>query len=256
MITVGVDSGNKNTKAVILKDGKLVGKSLIPTGFDANESGTIAYELALKDAGVNASDVAVIAATGVGRAEVEFAKASINEVGSAARGAKFFLPSVNTIIDLGAEGGRAILLTPEGKIADFAENDKCAAGTGSFVESMSRALQIPVEEMGPISMKYTKEVPINAQCVVFAESEVVSLIHQRTAKEDIARAVHDGIANRVSSMVRRVGIVDDLGLIGGPARNIGLVQSLKDNLAKDILVPADPDYVSALGAAIFATERV
>lgn len=254
MITVGVDSGNKNTKAVVLKDGKVVGKSLIPTGFDANESGTMAYELALKDAGVKASDVVAVASTGVGRVEVKFAKDSVTEVGSAARGAKFLLPSVNTIIDLGAEEGRAIKLTPEGKIADIAVNEKCAAGAGSFVESMSRALQTTVEQMGPLSMKYTKEVPMNAQCVVFAESEVVSLIHQQTAKEDIARAVHDGISNRVSSMVRRIGMVDDLGFIGGPARNVGLVQSLKDDLAKDILVPADPDYVSALGAAIYAAE--
>lgn len=254
MITVGVDSGNKNTKVVVLKDGNVIGKSLVLTGFDANESATKAYELALQNAGVSATDVATVASTGVGRNEVKFAKDSITEVGSAAKGARFLMPNVNTVIDLGAEEGRAIKLNPDGKIADFAVNEKCAAGAGSFVESMARALQTTVEEMGPISMKYTKEVPMNAQCVVFAESEVVSLIHQQTSKEDIARAVHDGISNRVSSMVRRVGIVDDLGLIGGPALNVGIVQSLKDDLAKEITVPAEPEYVSALGAALYAAE--
>lgn len=197
---------------------------------------------------------AVVASTGVGRNEVKFAKDNVTEVGSAARGARFAIPTANTIIDLGAEEGRAIKLTEDGKIADFASNEKCAAGAGSFVESMARALQTTLEEMGPLSMKHTKEVPMNAQCVVFAESEVVSLIHQQTAKEDIARAVHDGVSNRVSSMVRRVGIVDDLALIGGPGHNIGLVQSLKDDLAKEIAVPDDPDYISALGAALYATE--
>ncbi len=164
------------------------------------------------------------------------------------------VPSANTVIDLGAEEARAIKLNPEGKISDFAVNEKCAAGAGSFVESMSRALQTTVEEMGPLSMKFTKQVPMNAQCVVFAESEVVSLIHQQTAKEDIARAVHDGISNRISSMVRRVGVIDDVVVIGGPARNIGLIQSLRDDLAKDVIVPEDPDFVSAIGAAIYAAE--
>ncbi len=254
MITVGIDSGNKNTKAVVLKDGLVIGKVLLLTGFDANESASRALKDSLATAGLEEEEVAAVVSTGVGRNEVKFAKESITEVGSAVRGAKFLMPTVNTVIDLGAEEGRAIKLTPDGKVADFAVNEKCAAGAGSFVESMARALEIAVEEMGPLAMNYSKEVPMNAQCVVFAESEVVSLIHQQTAKADIARAVHDGISNRVSSMVRRVGLLDDLGLIGGPARNGGLLQSLKDDLGKEILVPEDPDFVSALGAALYAAE--
>ncbi|KLU61256.1 R-phenyllactate dehydratase activator [Peptococcaceae bacterium CEB3] len=254
MITVGIDSGNRNTKAVVLKDGQVIGKALILTGFDANESAGQAYELALRAARIDSAEVTAVVSTGVGRNEVKFAQENITEIGSAAKGARYFVPTVNTVIDLGAEEGRAIKLTSDGKIADFASNEKCAAGAGSFVESMARALQTTPEEMGPLSMRYSKEVPMNAQCVVFAESEVVSLIHQKTPKEDIARAVHDGVSNRVSSMVRRVGLLDDLALIGGPGRNQGLVQSLKDDLQKDIRVPEDPDYVSALGAAVYAAE--
>lgn len=254
MITVGIDSGNRNTKAVILKDNQVVSKAMTLSGFNVDEAASKAYDMALQAAGIKPEEVAAIAATGIGRDEVKFANDKITEVGSASRGARFVIPTANTIIDLGAEEGRAVMLTEGGKVANFVSNEKCAAGAGSFVESMAWVLQITPEEMGPLSMKYTKEIPLNAQCVVFAESEVVSLIHQQTAKADIARAVHDGVSNRVSSMVRRVGILDDLVLIGGPGRNIGLVQSLKDILAKDIAVPDDPDYISALGAALFAAE--
>lgn len=254
MITVGIDSGNRNTKVVVLKDGKIISRYTTLTDFDANNAATKACTKALEQVGLKARDVEAVASTGIGRNEIKFAKENITEIGSAALGARFVVPTVNTIIDLGAEEGRAIKLTPEGKISGFAINDKCAAGAGSFVESMARALQITVEEMGPLAMQSTKDVPMNAQCVVFAESEVISLIHQNTAKEDIAKAVHDGVSNRVSSLVRRVGMLDDVVLIGGPSKNIGLVQSLKNDLAKDIIVPENPEYISALGAALHAVE--
>lgn len=254
MITVGIDSGNRNTKVVVLKDGEVISRYMTLTGFETNEAATKAYAKALEQVGIKAKDVAALASTGVGRGEIKFANDNVSEVGSAARGARFVLPSVNTIIDLGAEEGRAIKLTSDGKISDFATNEKCAAGAGSFVESMARALQTTVEEMGPLSLKHTKIVPLNAQCVVFAESEVVSLIHQNTAIEDIAKAVHDGVSNRVSSMVRRVGIVDDVALIGGPGKNEGLVQSLREDLDKVIIIPEYPEFISALGAALYAVE--
>ncbi|HBW34396.1 acyl-CoA dehydratase activase [Desulfosporosinus sp. BICA1-9] len=254
MITVGIDSGNRSTKVVVLKDGEVISRYMTLTGFEINEAATEAFTNALGQAGLKAKDVAALASTGVGRSEIKFAQAYVTEVEAAARGARFVVPTVNTIIDLGAEEGRAIKLTLEGKISDFATNEKCAAGAGSFVESMARALQTTAEEMGPLSMKHTKKVPMNAQCVVFAESEVVSLIHQNTAIEDIAKAVHDGVSNRVSSIVRRVGIVDDVALIGGPGKNIGLVQSLSEDLAKVIIVPEYPEFISALGAALYAVE--
>lgn len=256
MITVGIDSGNLNTKAVVLKDGKIISKAMALTDFDANKSAQKVCDLALSNVGIMMNDVAAIAATGAGRNVIEFAKGKVTEVSSAARGIHFVNPNINVIIDLGAEGSRAIKLKPDGKIINFEINDKCASGAGTFVETMARALQVTPEEMGQLSMKHTKDVPMNAQCVVFAESEVVSLIHQNTAKEDIAHAIHKGISSRVCSLVRRVGIVGDIALIGGPGHNIGLVQAIKDDLGKEISVPEDPEYISALGAAIYATESV
>ncbi|WP_094607523.1 2-hydroxyisocaproyl-CoA dehydratase activator [Sporomusa silvacetica DSM 10669] len=256
MITVGIDSGSRNTKAIVLKNGKIVAKAMALTDFDANEAAAKVYKTVLAAARVKTDEVAALVSTGVGRNGVKFAKDNISEISSAARGVRFVNPNANTIIDLGAEGSRAIKLKPDGKIADFASNDKCAAGAGAFIESVARILQTTPEDMGPLAMKHTKKVPMNAQCVVFAESEVVSLIHQKTAKEDIAQAIHTGIASRIASLVRGVGIVDGVALIGGPGNNIGLVQSLKNELAKEIAIPKDPDYISALGAAIYATEIV
>ena len=173
-----------------------------------------------------------------------------------ARGVVRLVPSAKTVIDVGAEEGRAIKISPEGKVLDFAINEKCAAGTGTFVDTMSRALEIPVEEMAEISLQSTRSIPMNAQCAVFGESEVVSLIHQKTPKQDIARAVHDAIAGRVGSVARIVGLENDVVMIGGVARNIGFVESLKRELGIDVQVPEAPDFVGALGAATAAAAGV
>lgn len=254
MITLGIDSGNQNTKAVMLQDGKIVGRAMTLTEFDANKAAMKVCEMVLADGRVKKDEIAVVAATGAGRSTLELARGNVNEIGSAVRGARFVNPNTFLVIDLGAEACRAVRLTPEGKVKNYEVNDKCASGAGTFIETMARALQITTAEMGPLSMKCTKNVPMNAQCVVFAESEVISLIHQKESIEDIANGIHIGIANRISSMVRRVGIVDGVTLIGGPGHNIGLVKCLKNELAKEIAVPADTDYISALGAAIYATE--
>lgn len=254
MITVGIDSGNQNTKAVVLYDGKIAGKAMILTEFDASQAAMKVYDMVLTDAGVHRDEVAAVATTGAGRSTVEFAKGSVNEVGSAVRGARFIYPNTSLVIDLGAEGCRAIRLNTDGKVKNYEVNDKCASGAGTFIETMARTLQVTTEEMGTYSMRHTKNLPMNAQCVVFAESEVISLIHQKESKEDIAHGIHIGIANRISSLVRRVGIVDGITLIGGPGHNIGLVQCLKAELGKDIEVPVDTNYISALGAASYAVE--
>lgn len=256
MLTVGIDSGSRNTKAVVLNNGKIMAKAMALTDFDTNGSAVKVYETVLAGAGVQTDEVAAVVATGVGRNGVKFAKDNISEISSAARGIRFVKPDVNTIIDLGAEGSRVIILKPDGKIASFAGNDKCAAGAGAFIETMARILQVTPEEMGALALKHAQEVPMNTQCVVFAESEVISLIHQKTAKADIAHAIHKGIAIRIASMVRGAGIVEGIALIGGPGNNVGLVQAVKDVLAKDVVIPEDPDYMSALGAALYAAETV
>ncbi|MHC4969550.1 MAG: acyl-CoA dehydratase activase [Planctomycetota bacterium] len=234
MITAGIDVGAKWVKVVLLDDGRVVGRSKVLTGFDQGESAGQALEAALKETGVAPDAVTRAAATGAGRGDAP----------------------VRTVIDVGAEEGRAIKTTDDGRVVDFAINEKCAAGSGAFTEAMARALETPVEEIGPLSMDSTQAIPMNAQCAVFAESEVVSLLHAKTAKADIARAVHDAIANRVVSMARKVGINQDILVIGGVARNVGFVSAMERELDLKVKVPQDPDYVSALGAALHAARAV
>jgi benzoyl-CoA reductase subunit D len=166
---------------------------------------------------------------------------------------RFTNPGMRLIIDLGAETCRVIKLHTDGQLDSYEVNDKCASGVGTFIETMARALQVATEDMGPLSLQSAKTVPMNAQCVVFAESEVVSLIHQKESKEDIACAIHRGVSNRINSMVRRVGIVDGIILIGGTVRNTGLVKCLQDVLGREVFVPENSQYISALGAALHAT---
>jgi benzoyl-CoA reductase subunit D len=250
MITAGIDCGSKTTKVVILKDGKIAGWSLLLSGFDQEATVRETFALALKKAELKESDVKRVIATGAGMKEVPFADDTITEVGADARGAIFLFPKARTVIDVGAEEGRAIRIDQNGKVIDFATNEKCAAGAGAFTEAMARALEVELEEFGRLSLKSNKAVPMNAQCTVFAESEVVSLIHAKTPKQDIARAIHDAIADRITSMVRRVGIEEDVILIGGVAKNVGFVDAMKRDLKVDLFIPKEPELVSALGAAL------
>ena len=252
MITAGIDMGAQAVKVVIVSDGKVLARSITSTGFDPLESAKKALEDAIKQAGISRDDIKAIAATGAGRKSVTFANRTITEVTADAKGTTSLLTSVRTIVDIGAEEARGISCDAQGKVLDFAKNDKCAAGAGAFVESMSRALEIKVPEMIELSLKSTKEAPINATCAVFAESEVVSLIHSKIEKADIAHAVHDAIASRVSSMVRRIPIEKDVALIGGVANNAAIVDVMKKHLGVELVVPENPQFVSALGAALSA----
>lgn len=254
MITAGVDVGNKYTKVVIMKDGRIASRAMVFSGFNQKQAAGEAFDKALGEAGLKRESVQRVLATGAGRMEVDFADGIITEVGSGAKGALYLFPEGRTVVDVGAEESRVFKINDRGKVIDFTVNEKCAAGTGSFIEAMARALELPVEEMAEISLKSTQSVHITAQCVVFAESEVVSLIHARTPVEDIARAVHDAIAGRIISMIRRIGLEKELILIGGVARNAGYVASLERGLEVKALVPEEPEYVSAIGAAVAATE--
>lgn len=255
MITAGIDFGAKNVKVVVLKDGKIVGKGTALTGFDLKIAAKDASEMALKAAGLKLDDIAHITETGIGQGSVEFAKDTISEVGANAKAGVKLLPSARTIIDVGAEEARAVKCNESGSMEDFVVNERCAAGAGAFVEAMSRALEVELEKMGPMSLEATEAVPMNAQCTVFAESEVVSLIHAQTPKANIARAIHDAIAERVVSMVRRLGITEDVLLVGGLAYDVGFVDSMKRGLGVEVHVPENPEYVSAYGAALVAQER-
>ena len=252
MTTAGIDMGAQVVKVVVVNDGQILARSMAPTGFEPLEAAQKALDEAIKQAGISRDAIKSIVATGAGRKAVTFADKVLTEVTADAKGTTWLLPSVRTIIDIGAEEARGISCDAEGKVLDFAKNDKCAAGAGAFVESMARALEVKVPELIELSLKSTKEAPINATCAVFAESEVVSLIHAKVEKTDIAHAIHDAIGSRVSSMVRRIPVEKDVALIGGVANNAAIVDVMKKHLEVDIVVPENPQFVSALGAALSA----
>ncbi len=255
MITAGIDMGAKNIKVVLLGDGKRVlARAQLPAGTDTSAATEEALAQALSAAGAGLEDLRHITATGTGRTTAPRATDNVTDVTAGARGAVFLHPATRTVIDVGAEEGKCLRCDASGKVIDFAVNEKCAAGAGSFMEAMARALEVPLEELGPLALKSTRTIPMNAQCAVFAESEVVTLVHQKTAKEDIARAVNDAIADRITSMVRKVGFDPDVVLIGGVSRNPAFAEAIKRNLGVGVLVPEEPEFVGALGAALVAAE--
>jgi len=249
MIVAGIDVGGKNVHIVIKKDGQILGKVAGPTGIKKAEAVEQLYNEVLKKAGIVWKDVERVVATGSAAKRVAFANGFIPDAAADARGVNKLIPSARTVIDVGAEEGRAIKVDADGKVMDFAINEKCAAGTGTFIEAMSRALEVSVDEMSKITLQSTQTLSTNAQCAVFGESEVVSLIHQKTPKPDIARAVMNAIAGRIASVARIVGLDKDVVMVGGLARNAGFVDSLKKSIEMNVLVPEDPDYMGALGAA-------
>lgn len=266
MITAGIDMGSRSVKVVLLEDAHVDGAPklkyvvrkthfMFPGDLDADVAADKAFDNALESAGLKRDEVKAVFSTGAGRKMVGFATDSVTEMSAGAKGAAYFYPTARTIVDVGAEEGRGIKADGDGKAIDFAGNEKCAAGAGSFAETMSRALQLSLKEFGEASLRSDKTIPMNAQCTVFAESEVVSLIHSATPKEDIAKAVLDAVASRVCAMVRRVGIEEDVVLIGGMVHNPGFVSSLKNAMGVDqIRLPDIPEYVSALGCALLAAE--
>ena len=249
MIVAGIDVGGKNLHIILKKEGQILEKASGPAGIKKAETVEQLYDEILIKAGITRNDVGRVMATGSSAKRVAFADGSIPDAAADARGVNKLVPSARTVIDVGAEEGRAIKISPEGKVLDFAINDKCAAGTGTFVEAMSRALEVSVNEMSEIALQSTQTLSTNAQCAVFGESEVVSLIHQKTPKPDIARAVMNAIAGRVASVARIVGLEKDVVMVGGMAKNAGFVDSLKKSIDMNIIVPEDPDFVGALGAA-------
>jgi len=250
MIKVGIDVGAKLIKIVVLQNDKIIAKKQALAGFEAKESAKKLFDEILNKVGISQKEIHSITSTGSGRKEVDFATNSVTDVTASATGVTGLYSNVHSIIDVGAEEGRSIRCKPDGKIIDFAVNEKCAAGAGAFTEAMARALEVAIEDFGPISLKSDKKIPMNAQCAVFAESEVVSLMHAKTPKEDIAKAVNDAIASRITSMVRKVGFEKEIILIGGVAKNVGFVNSLETNLEEKVTIPDDPEYISAYGAAL------
>ena len=257
MITVGIDCGAKNTKAVVLKDGEIIDKGSVLTGFDQEKAVEDSLAQAVGAAGISRDDIEKIGGTGSGSNSIKMADVLIDDIKAMGKGAHYFFPNARTVVDVGAEEGRAAKLDEKGNPVDFVINEKCAAGAGAFIETMGRALETPLEEMGPLALKSDKKMPMNAQCVIFAESEVVGLIHAKTEKQDISKAIHDAMASRIVSVIRRIGVNEDVVMLGGVGYNPGFVEAMRRELNLERLyIPENPEYGQAVGAAVVAGEEV
>jgi len=256
MITAGLDLGTQSVKAVILKDREVLSRGKAFSGFDPAKTAEQALGEALKAARLSLSDVNHVTATGSGMDLAPNSNSTISMMGADAQAGVYLFPNARTIIDVGAEEARAVKCDEKGIMMDFVVNERCAAGAGAFIETMARALEMKLEDMGPLSLKAERASSINASCVIFGESDVVTLIHRQESKPEIARAIFDAMADRVSSMVHRLGVNPDVVLLGGVARDVGFVASLKRKLGVDVLIPEYPEYAGALGAALVAAKRV
>ena len=248
--------GIQTVKVVVLKDGAVAARAKGSSGFEPTKAAEQAFDKALKAAKVSKENVSQVLATGSGMDMAPYANGNVSMMSADAKAGVFLFPSARTVIDVGAEEARAMKCDERGVMLDFVLNERCAAGAGTFIEAMARALEVKMEDMGPLSLKAERASPINASCVIFGESDVVSLIHRQESKPEIARAVFDAMADRVSSMVHRLGINPDVVLVGGVAKDVGFIASLKRKLGINILVPENPEYVGALGAALIAASRV
>jgi len=257
MIVAGCDVGSLTGKAIILKNGEILSYSIVPTTPKPERTAKNAMDKALEDGNLYLDEIEYIVGTGYGRVKIPFANSEISELSCHGKGAHSFIPSIRTIIDVGGQDCKVIKVSKDGKILDFAMNDKCAAGTGRFLEVMAKTLELKLEQLGPISLQSKNQAKITAQCSVFAETEVVSLMADGVEVADIVAGIHDAIASRIMSLVYRVGLEEDLTITGGVAKNVGVVTFLEKKLGVQAKkLPVDPQLMGALGAALTAKEKV
>ncbi|MCH7562590.1 MAG: 2-hydroxyglutaryl-CoA dehydratase [Gemmatimonadetes bacterium] len=253
----GVDVGSTQTKAVIVdEDATIVGRSLLPTGANVVMAAEHAFQAAIRTGQVSEEEVGYVVGTGYGRYRVEFGDTQITEIVCHARGAAEMFPGTETVLDMGGQDTKAIRIAKGGDVLDFCMNDKCAAGTGRFLQSAAAALEINLEELGPTALRGTRPVDISTTCTVFAESEVLSWLAKGKKMEDILLGVHRSIASRSFGLMRRVGIVGEVTFTGGVTRNEAMVVVLNEILGTDMNVSEESHYIGALGAALFALERI
>lgn len=256
MITAGIDVGSLSTDAVLLGDEGVLAYSIVSTGAQAQAAAERAFEEALERAGLGRSDVGFLVATGYGRMGVPFADAQVTEISCHACGAAFLEPEARTVIDIGGQDSKVIRIGPGGSVVDFLMNDKCAAGTGRFLEVMAERLELSVSSLGEEDLQAERAAEISSMCTVFAESEVVSLIAQGVPRCEIVRGLHRSIAERTAGMANRLGVVPKVMMTGGVAKNKGVVRALSERLGVEIVVPEEPQIVGALGAALIARKRL
>ena len=250
---LGIDVGSSTTKAVILNSrGEVVDYSIVQTEANSTEAAERALERALFQSNMEPETIKSSVATGYGRISVPFADKKITEITCHGLGAFHLYPGTGTVIDLGGQDSKVIRLGSGGKVIDFNMNDKCAAGTGRFLEVMAARLKIPLDELGDLSLRAQQEVQISSVCTVFAESEVVSLVAQNYSKQDIIRGLHTAIVNRMWSLIKSIGIHGGVTMTGGVAKNKGVVLLLEERLGQPVNLYDEPQIVGALGAALLA----
>ncbi len=254
MYAVGIDIGSTSGEAVILNGDGILASSIVDTGYNSRRAAGLALDQALADSGLSREQLGPIVATGYGRIAIEFATQQVTEISCYARGMAYLFPDVRTVIDIGGQDSKVIAVGKNGKAVDFAMNDKCAAGTGRFLEVTARALLLNLSDLGDLSARATRDVPISSICTVFAESEVITLVAEGAERADIVAGLHHAIARRVGAMVKRVGANPTIAFAGGVAKNAGVQRALEEALDIRLVVPPEPQIVGALGAALIARD--
>lgn len=258
MITAGVDLGSTYVKVVVLKDRERAGYHIAPTGHNHDLTSKLVLNKALDMANLEREDIDHIVSTGYGRRVTSLANDTISEISANARGVQWLGAEMNvrTIIDIGGQDTKVIALDDDLRIRKFAMNDKCAAGTGRFLEVLSRVLEVPLDEMGALSLGSEDPVDITSTCLVFAKSEIANLVFRGNAKQDIIAGIHRAVARRLVGMAKKVGVRKEIFFDGGPARNIGMVKAMERELGMEMYVPEMPQIVTATGAALIAAEKL
>ena len=257
MYVMGIDSGSTSTNAVIMNaDKKIIASTVVRTGAKSADSAARALEEVLKAAGLIKDDLFYIVSTGYGRVSIDFADENVTEISCHGRGAHYFNPAIRAILDIGGQDSKAIHLNQAGEVTDFVMNDKCAAGTGRFLEMIARTLEIDVSELGPAALTSTEEIEITSMCSVFAESEVISLIANNKEKPDISRGVCKAIANKAYSLLKRVGMEEEFMMTGGVAKNPGVVKAVEERIGSKLYICQEPEIVGAAGACLYALDKI
>jgi len=253
----GVDVGSTQTKAIVVDDeARIVGRALLASGANVVEAAGTAFREALVEGGIAEHDVGFVVGTGYGRYRVEFGDTQITEIVCHARSAAHMFPDTETVLDMGGQDTKAIRIQRGGDVVDFCMNDKCAAGTGRFLQSAATALDLDLEHLGPTALLGVRPVNISTTCTVFAESEVLAWLARGKKIEDILLGVHRSIASRSIALLRRVGIEGEITFTGGVTRNVAMVHVLEEMLGAALHVSEESHYMGALGAALFALERL
>ncbi len=258
----GIDIGTAFTKAVVIAENsdhsrpRLLGRAMLRTGVRLEEAAGAALEAARAEARLPQKDSCYVAATGFGRYSPGFRDIQITEITSGARGAFFLFPNSTCVLDIGSQSSRAISLTPEGKVRSFKTNDKCAAGSGSFIVRAAKYLEVTLETVGDRALQAGNPQPISSICAVLAESEIINHVSAGASVEDILRGIYDSLASRSALLLKRVNLGEQVTFIGGVARQRGMVQALQERLAVQVNVPEECEYVCALGAALLGLQRL